>query len=338
MEETGKGKTEMKIVVTIPCAESYKSDFLEAAGSCAELVFADPAQAHGAVFADADAIIGNPSVKELQGAGQLKWLQLANAGVERYVQNPDFPAHVQLTNATGAFGAVISEYIIAGILAIYRRLFDYKEQQKKELWKDAGSELQLMGKHVLILGAGDIGEQTARRLKAFDTRVAGIRRVVRGKPPVFDEMATLEELDRLLPEADIVVGCLPETPETIHILDERRLRLMKQSSLLVNVGRGSLVVTEALVRVLQDGHLLGAVLDVTEEEPLPKGHPLWGMNQVLLTPHISGRSFGHSEQVERRIVSICCKNLRRFLDGRPLHNRIDFTCGYADFKDRGAEE
>lgn len=325
----------MKIVAAISCKDKYKECFYKIVNDKAEMVFVQPSEITEEIIADAEVIIGNPPRRMMKAANKLKWLQTVSAGVEGYVQCEDFPTDAVLTNMTGAFGCIIAEYVMAGVLSMYRRLFDYKRQQEQCLWQDAGSELMLMGKQVLILGAGDIGEETAKRMAAFGAHVTGVRRIIRDIPSAFERMATLDQIDELLGEADIVVGCLPHTPETVHILDERRLRLMKKGALFVNVGRGSLVVTEALVKVLEEGHLMGAVLDVMEVEPLPKDHPLWGMNQVLLTPHVSGKSFGHVVQVEEKIIRACCENLERYLEGKMLKNRVDRTYGYADYKYRG---
>lgn len=325
----------MKIVAAIPCKEQYREWLNNVVNDRAELVFVQPSEVTEEVIADAEVIIGNPPRRMMKAARKLKWLQTVSAGVEGYVQCEEFPKDAMLTNMTGAFGCIIAEYVMAGVLSMYRRLFDYKRQQQQRLWQDAGSELMLMGKQVLILGAGDIGEETAKRMAVFGAHVTGVRRVVREVPEAFERMATLDQIDELLGKADIVVGCLPHTPATVHILDERRLRLMKKGALFVNVGRGSLVDTEALVKVLEEGHLMGAVLDVMEIEPLPKEHPLWGMNQVLLTPHVSGKSFGHVSQVEEKIIRTCCENLGRYMQGQPLKNIVDRNFGYADYKDRG---
>lgn len=325
-----------KVVVAVSGLEPFRKEFERAAAGRADLQFVKGRDLTQEVLREADAVIGNPSVELLQGAKKLCWLQATNAGVERYTGNPAFPNQVMLTNMTGAFGAVISEYVLAGVLALYRRLFVYRNQQRAQLWQDAGAEQTLSGKRALILGAGDIGGQTARRLKAFDVSVTGIWRIPRKIPPYFDSMAVMTDLDTCLSDADLVIGCLPSTPETIHILDERRLRLMKKGAVLVNVGRGSLIDTDALVRVLREKRLGGAVLDVTEPEPLPQGHPLWDMEQVIVTPHISGKSFGHG--VEQVIAQICCENLSRFLDGRQLRNLVDLKSGYADYRFRGRPE
>ena len=180
---------------------------------------------------------------------------------------------------------------------------------------------------MLILGAGDIGCALAKRLRGFDCRILGIRRT-KGDLPQFDEMHTPEELDTLLPRADIVAGCLPGTGLTAGLLDERRLRMMKPKALLINCGRGSLIDTEALVRVLQAGLLGGCALDVVMPEPLPESSPLWDMENVILTPHISGSSFGHVQEMEDRIYRMAAENLRRYLDGESLLNRVDFETGY----------
>ena len=251
------------------------------------------------------------------------------AGTDIYTMRDGFPEKVKVTNAKGGFQTVIPEYIVGVILALGRNLKQYANQQREKRWNPLGSELLLCGKRILILGAGDIGTGAAKRLKAFGTTVIGMRRTDRNYPDCFDGMITLDELDKELPLADIVVGCLPGTKETTGLLDERRLRLMKRGAYLVNVGRGSLVDTNALVKVLEEGYLGGAALDVVEPEPLPENHPLWNMEQVMITPHIAGMSFGYSKDTENRIMHICCQNLMRFLEGRELINQVNFETGYA---------
>ena len=279
-------------------------------------------------IARADAVIGEPEIAEIQTAEKLTWIQMTWAGTDKYTCVPGFPREIALTTASGAFGAVIAEYVFGGILSLYRRFPSYREQQKRHIWRDCGSERTIEGSRVLILGAGDIGESLAERFQVFGAHVTGIRRTASRCPECFDEMGTLAELGERLASADIVVGCLPNTPQTRHLLGERELRLMKPDAVLVNVGRGSLIRTDELVRVLRDGHLLGAVLDVTEPEPLPEDHPLWEIDNVILTPHIAGPSLNHAPQTEDKIFSVCCDNLRRWLAGEPLRNQVEWTRGY----------
>lgn len=271
----------------------------------------------------ADAIIGYAPPELIKRAGRLRWFQATWAGMDIF--SGGIPAGAVVTNTSGAFGPVIAEHIIACLLALCRRIPAYVRQSG---WKKQGSELSVEGGRVLILGAGDIGRRTAERLRPFGPRLVGVRRVKRAVPPCFDEMYTLDELDSQLAAADFVVCCLPGTDETRGLLDARRLGLMKESAILVNVGRGSLIDTAALEAALAAGRLFGAALDVTEPEPLPKESPLWAMDNVIITPHVAGIGFGHLPATERRITDICCENLRRWLEGRELENVVDMALGY----------
>lgn len=271
----------------------------------------------------AEIIIGQPP-EDMSG---VRLLQSTNAGVEKLLAG--IPEGVIITNATGAFGEVISEYIIGGILALCRDLFQYREQQRRHIWRDIPHGLLLCGRNALILGCGDIGASTAEKLRAFGMNVTGIRRSpapTRG----FDRVFGMDMLDELLPEADLLICCLPHTPGTAGLLSESRIALMKRGAVLVNVGRGSLLDEAALVNALKSGRLSGAVLDVFAQEPLPESSPLWDMENVLITPHVSGPSFGHFPEVERRIAGICADNISRFLAGKPLVNVVDRSRGYAD--------
>lgn len=271
---------------------------------------------------EAGIIIGEPDIADIRDSKTLEWVQMTWAGTDKYTCHKGFPKQAVLTNMSGAFGVIMSEYAVGAILSLYRRFPTYYKQQEKGLWMDAGCEESLCGKTVLLLGTGDVGASLAVRLKAFGTKNIGIRRNKAYVPEGFDEMHDFAMLDMLLPQADIIACSLPDKPFTRGLLDERRLRLMKRDALLLNMGRGSLIVTEALVRVLLDGRLRGVVLDVTAPEPLPKEHPLWKMENVLLTPHVAGPSLGHNRATQERIVDICCENLKRYLDGRALINVI----------------
>ena len=144
----------------------------------------------------------------------------------------------------------------------------------------------------------------------------------------FDEVYDLTALDQQLQKADIVIGCLPGTSETKGLLNYERLYSMKKDAILVNVGRGSLIPTEDLIRVLEEGHLKGAVLDVFETEPLPETSPLWNMENVLITPHIAGPSFGGNAEVQDMIWNICMENMERYLNGKKLKNIVRLKAGY----------
>lgn len=268
-------------------------------------------------------IIGQPDIEQLAKNSNLEWVQMTWAGTDKYTCQPGFPKHVQLTNASGAFGMIMSEYAIGAILALYRRFPQYWQQQKEHIWLDAGSEESLYGKTILLLGTGDIGSNLAKRLEVFGAYNIGVRRDASKVVEGIHEMHGFEDLDELLARADIVACSLPNKPQTRGLLYKERLLLMKKDAVLLNMGRGSLIDTDALVEVLETGHLRGVVLDVMNPEPLPKEHKLWDMDRVMLTPHIAGPSIAHCEATQDRIVDICCENIKLYLQGKPLRNRIE---------------
>lgn len=280
----------------------------------------------------AEVVIGEPEEEEILKAENLRWIQLTWAGADKYTKMKAFPTGVTLTNASGAFGKIISEYVIGNIIALYRELPNYWKNKQKHLWVQNRSSETIYGKNILILGTGDIGRNIAHRMKAFETHVTGIKRTAvpehLQQMKEFDEVYDLTALDQQLQKADIVIGCLPGTPETKGLLNYERLHSMKKDAILVNVGRGSLIPTEDLIRVLEEGHIKGAVLDVFEIEPLPETSPLWNMENVLITPHIAGPSFGGNAEVQDMIWNICMENMERYLNGKKLKNIVRLKDGY----------
>ena len=279
-------------------------------------------------FASAEIIVGEPKPERLFGAPRLRWLQLTTAGADRYA-GAALPPGLTVTCATGAYGFVIAEYLIGAILAVYRHIPEYVRQQERAVWQPRQPSRSLFGASALVLGTGDLGATFARRLRAFGPReILGVRRTSAGPLPDFDEVHTTADLPQLWGRADLVVCCLPGTAATRRLVDEAALRAMRPGALFVNVGRGSLVDPDVLARVLASGHLSGAVLDVCDPEPLPPDHPLWKLDNVLITPHIAGVGFGAVPETAERIVDLLCANLRSYLSGEPLQSRVDLSAGY----------
>lgn len=311
-----------EVLITAPCSDEIKLRLEEFKNSCI-FSFVDRKNDIGS----AEVVIGEPRTERIREAKNLKFVQMTWAGADIYTCDGAFPQGIRLATASGAFGGVISEYVVGAILCIYRRFPEYVENQKVCIWRDAGAERTIEGKTALVLGTGDIGSNIAKRLSAFGTKNIGIRRT--GAPAqYFDEMHTLSNIDALLSRADLVIGCLPNTKETVHILNYDRFCLMKSDALFINVGRGSLIDTDALIRALEERRIAGAILDVLEKEPLAADSPLWKMPNVLITPHISGRGFGHDPETEKKVWDICLENLRRYLSGEDIINEIDFARGY----------
>lgn len=308
----------MKVWINAPFSAENVQLIKSAAAGCEVII-------GGETIPDADIIVG--ALPETADFPRLRLLQSTNAGVEKLIAG-NIPENVTITNVTGAFGEVISEYVVAGILAICRGLFRYRDNQRRHIWQAERRGTLLCGKNALILGCGDIGCATAKRLCAFGMNITGIRRCPR-ETEYFDRVFGMEQLDELLPDADVIVCCLPHTAQTCGLMSAERFALMKRGTILANVGRGSLIDEEALAAALAGGKLFGAVLDVFEKEPLSENSPLWDMENVIVTPHISGPSFGTFPEVERKIAEICAENISRFISGKPLVNTIDRAVGYA---------
>lgn len=309
----------MKIWINAPFSDDNSKLIQQAANGC-EVFFGNKP------IPNAEIIVGQPS--DETDFTRLRLMQSTNAGVEKLI-SAGIPENVIITNVTGAFGEVIAEYILAGVLSLSRGLFSYRDNQRRHIWQAVQGERMLYEKNALILGSGDIGSATARRLKSLGMNVTGIRRKPQ-ETEFFDSVFGLEALDGLLPQADVIICCLPHTPQTSGLLDRSRLCRVNRGAIIVNVGRGSLIDEAALTEMLESGRIFGAVLDVFEIEPLSEESPLWDMENVLITPHISGPSFGHFPEVERKIAEICAENIRRFLCNEPLMNVIDRQKGYAD--------
>lgn len=320
----------INVLITVPCSSPIRAQLTARFNTWCQFTFIDSSKhIPESLLHSANVIIGEPNEADIIKATQLKWLQLTWAGADKYTRMKHLPEPLTITNASGAFGTIISEYVIGAIIALYRSFPDYYQNQQQHLWMKSDSSDTIYGKTVLILGTGDIGTGLARRLKAFGTHIIGLRRNPKASAiPDFDEIHGLSQLDDMLKKADIVVGCLPNTSETSGLLDEQRLRLMKKDALLINVGRGSLIKNDALVQVLKADHLKGVALDVSEIEPLPEDSPLWDMPNVFITPHIAGPSFGGNSDVENTIWNICMQNLERFLNGETLEHVVNLKQGY----------
>ena len=293
------------------------------------LFFDDDASMLSSQYAgDIEIIFGEPDIDTVNALPKLRWIQMTWAGANKYTSSPDYPADVVLTSASGAFGGVISEHIMAGILALYKNLRAYRSQLMQGDWQLLSGDDSIEGKRALILGMGDIGTHTAKKLQAFGAVTVGICRSVRTSAEYFDECYDISRLDGQLPDADLIISTLPGTNETRGLINAARIAKMSNNAIFANVGRGFVVDTQALTQALQQGKLRGAVLDVTDPEPLPSTHALRSMDNVILTPHVSGISWGENDCTRRKIINIFTDNLRRDANGEPLLHRIDLARGY----------
>lgn len=319
-----------KVAVTVPVNEKQKRFLLEAAGTGTyEMTFLDRKGLKAEDLADAGVIIGNVPQEFLKECRSLEWLQLDSAGAETYTVPGVMPKGAYLTNASGAYGLAISEYMIGALFALQKKLFRYHDNMKTHSWSDEGHVTSVWGSRTLVVGLGDIGSEFARKMNALGSRVTGIRKHYAVKPDYVDAVYPMDSLPELLKEADIVAVTLPGTKENEKLFDEEMFSNMKSSALFLNVGRGSIVVTDDLMHALNDGIIAGAAIDVVDPEPLPQNSALWDAENILITPHISGQY--HLPETLERIVRISAENLRLFAEGKPLKNIVDFETGYRAF-------
>ena len=280
---------------------------------------------------DADIAFGaRITPAQLAAATRLRWIHSPAAGVGNMLFPEMLTSPVVLSNSRGNSARTIAEHVIAVTLALMRDLPLAARRQVARVWAqdefNAGASIRsLEDARVLIVGLGSIGGRTARLASAFGAHVVGVRRHVDGeRPPGVAAVVPTARLHDELPLADVVVVAAPQTSETVHLIGERELALMKRDAVLVNVSRGQLIDEAALVRALAGGRLRGAALDVFEHEPLSPESPLWSREDVLITPHVSG-FYAH---YWRDATTLFADNLRRFIAGEPLVNPVDKTAGY----------
>jgi phosphoglycerate dehydrogenase-like enzyme len=257
----------------------------------------------------------------LEHGKDLRWIQYWTAGIERGIRY-GMPRGIPVCAASGVKGPTVAEHALLLLLAHFRRFREIEQARGRRAWiRDHLHETTrtLEGATLVIVGFGAIGQQVARKAKAFDMRVITVTRAGRAGPTV-DRAVTREQLHAVLPEADAVVLCLPVEPATVRLFGDAEFARMKSDAVLINVGRGDLVDEEALVRVLQAGRIGGAALDVTTVEPLPADSPLWTFDNVLISPHCGGTGADGAE----RFIALFEENLRRYRAGEPLIGVVDW--------------
>jgi phosphoglycerate dehydrogenase-like enzyme len=263
----------------------------------------------------------------LRAGKSLKWVQQPSAGVEGLLEIPELVERdIVLTNMQRAYGPEIADQAIAYLLAFTRNLPHFMHAQASQEWnsRELGMDfVELMGKTMLVIGLGGIGTEIARRAYGFGMNVLATDPKVIERPLYVQLLRRPDAFHEFLPRADVVASAVPLTKLSYHMIGAREFAMMRHGVILINVSRGKVVDTDALVAALDRKQVAAAGLDVTDPEPLPKGHPLWSRN-VIITPHTAGQSPGG----ERRRHEIFKENLRRFAAGEMLLNVVDKKAGY----------
>ena len=253
-------------------------------------------------------------------ATRLRWFQVMGAGLEDIASGPPLPPGVVVTNIKGVFGPAMAEYALAYMLAHAQQLRAVLRQQARAEWRDITPSL-LRGATAGVIGLGSIGREVAARCAAFGMTVVGLSRS--GAPVAgVERVYPVSAIESFLPRCDYLVCVAPQTPETTGLLNRSRLRLLKPSCFLVNMGRGNILPPDDIAHALRERWLAGAALDVFPSEPLPADSPLWALDNAFITPHLSG--VNRPEEV----TAIFFDNLARYLAGAALRNVVDLTRGY----------
>ncbi|MBM4068625.1 MAG: D-2-hydroxyacid dehydrogenase [Planctomycetes bacterium] len=326
----------MKLLLYPTVAEERLARIREAAGPMIVVQAADESQAIDEI-ADADALFGYLTPAMLEAATRLRWAQAPTASMEKYLYPQLVESPVIVTNMRGIFSDVIADHVFAFILCFAKNFHTYIRQQMRCEWHMLGRDpgelpgyggpgevhasdraaITLADCTLGVVGLGGIGAETARRGLAFGMRVLGSDPKMAAPPGV--GFVPANRLDDLLSQSDFVVIAAPHTPETCKLFNRERIRKMKRTAHLINVGRGVIVDLADLTAALEAGEIAGAGLDVFETEPLPANHPLWRMPNVIITPHCAAAS----PRVPERHLQVLLDNLRRFVAGQPLCNIVD---------------
>ena len=274
-------------------------------------------------------ILFSASHRALRAAStDLKWYACGFAGVTPYCADPTFFANPDciLTNSN-VYGDTISEHILMVLLMLLRRMPDYQRIVARNEWISGLPIRSIRGSSVVIVGTGNIGSSTAKRLKALGAAsVTGVNRSGRCDHPAFDRVLPASRLEEILPDAHILILCVPSTPESDGLLSRERLDLLPEDALLVNVGRGAAIDQNALAEALQAHRIAGAALDVFRQEPIPPEDPLRSLPNLIITPHCAGDT--GLPFTQDAIVKLFCDNLRRYAAGLPLRGVVDRRRGY----------
>ena len=273
---------------------------------------------------DIDILLGTVPLDHMDNAQNMKFVHWGMAGSDTIAKKIE-GRNIVLTNSTGCFSVSIAENVIGMIMYLNKNFYRYVRQQEKHQYVRGGETTSVLESKSLILGFGSIGSEIGKRLHALGSTVTGLKRTPGIKPDYLENLYTMEYLDECLKDADIVVLCMPQSPETVHIMNKERLALLKDGCILINVGRGSALDTDALIEELKNKRIL-AGLDVYEKEPLDESSPLWDLENCLVLPHVTG--FDYMPYTRRLLRQYALENLDAYLNKKPLKNVVDYETGY----------
>ena len=280
-----------------------------------------------AILAEAEVLIARCRARTIRDSNKLRWLQVSSHGVDRCMIPEIYNKNFLLTNAQHTSGPPIADHVIAMMMTLTRGLHNFHTLQQQRDWRPEPIEfpmLEISGKTMLVVGLGGIGVEVAKRAHGLGMRVIGIRASSREGPDYVEYVGLSHELHDLAIQADVIVNALPLTDTTRGIFDEAFFNAARHGTFFISIGRGESTVTDDLIAALKDGRVAAAGLDVTDPEPLPADHELWGVPNVIITPHVSAET----DQGRWRRWMITLENIRRYVNGDRMLNVVDIERGY----------
>jgi phosphoglycerate dehydrogenase-like enzyme len=315
----------MRVVVCYPLENCHLQQLQQAAPDC-EIINAGQERI-AQELPTADIFCGHAKVpvpwKETVAAGKLKWIQSSAAGLDHCLVPEVIHSNIQVTSASGLFADPVAEQTMALLFGVLRNLPTFfHQQQTKEFTRRPTRDIH--GKTIGIVGLGGNGRRIANVLAPFRVRILATDYFPIDKPECVEAMWPKEKLPELLKQVDILILCIPLNAETMGMIGERELNLLKPGSIVINVARGQVMQETALIAALESGHIAGAGVDVTEVEPLPIDSKLWNLPNVVITPHVGAQSAVRASVT----TDLICENLRRYFKNEPLLNLVDKNMGF----------
>lgn len=320
--------TKLLILSNFPLPElqpRHVAKIRDCAAQFGAVVITDEPERQHAEIIDSEIVLGTVRRDLFLAAPRLRWVQAVGAGIDPMLFPEFIQSDVILTSEKGLVGSHLAEHAFALLLGLTRGLQRaLREPRWETRYAIRSHAWEIDGLTLCVIGLGGTGRAVAERARAFGMRVLAVDPEPVEQPPSVERLVTPSRLAETLQESDVVVICAPLTPDTRRLFDRERFAQMKRGAILIDVTRGEIIEREALVAALRSGQVAGAGLDTSPGEPLADDDALWGMENVIVTPHVAGASPRRGD----RIVDLFCGNLRRFHAGEPLHGVIDKLKGY----------
>lgn len=317
----------VKVIVTYTLNDGQLNRIKERFGDGVEVIKVKDLDAADEIISDAPVLLTNQlkiDQRAIERMKKLQWIQCVFSGINHFPLDYLKEREIVLTNARGVHRIQMSEFIVSLLLSIVRRSYHYTKAHLNREWKPLKVD-ELYGKTIGFIGVGAVARETARKLKAFDVRIIGVKNKVE-RVDHFDEIYGNDGLDRLLEQSDFVIALVPLTHRTRKMIGKGQFERMKKTAWFINVARGPVVDEKALIEALRNRQIAGAGLDVFDKEPLPENSPLWDIENVILTPHIGGPTPHYMD----RMLDIFMENLEAFVSGdrERMINVIDYDRQY----------